>query len=53
MYINSKFNYILEDKHPSYYARTNTTMPSSLWYKINEVLIKLNGYGIEWYAETK
>ena len=51
-YINKRYNYILKIKHPSYYARTKTRMPSDIWKQINEILISLNGYGIEWYKEN-
>lgn len=47
-YINSRFNYIIETKHPAYYARTHSQMPN-IWNKINQILIDQNGYGIKWY----
>lgn len=50
-YIDSKHNYIIKTKHPSYYARTHTRMPSEVWKDINELLLKTNGYHIEWYEE--
>ena len=50
-YINKRFNHIIKIRHPSYYARTKTRMPSSIWQKVNEYLISQNGYGIEWYQE--
>lgn len=50
-YINSKSNYILKVKHPSWYARNKLVMPSSLWQDINKILIGQNGYGIQWYKE--
>ncbi len=50
-YINKQFNYIIHIRHPSWYARTKTKMPSSLWQEINNVLIGQNGYGIKWYNE--
>ena len=50
--INSKYNYILKTRHPSWYAKNNQVMPSDLWTNINSILIGQNGYGIEWY-ETK
>lgn len=50
--INSKYNYILKTRHPSWYAKNNQVMPSNLWTNINSILIGQNGYGIEWY-ETK
>lgn len=50
--INSKYNYILKTRHPSWYAKNNQVMSSNLWTNINSILIGQNGYGIEWY-ETK
>ena len=50
-YINSHFNYVIRIRHPSYYARTKTRMPSDIWKQINRILIDQNGYGIEWYKE--
>lgn len=50
--INSKYNYVLKTRHPSWYAKNNQVMPSDLWTNINSILIGQNGYGIEWY-ETK
>ena len=50
-YINSQFNYVVRIRHPSYYARNKTRMPSDTWQEVNTILIGLNGYGIEWYQE--
>lgn len=50
-YINPKMNYIIRIRHPSYYARTKTRMPSDTWQQVNNILVGLNGYGIEWYQE--
>ena len=50
-YINSHFNHVIRIRHPSYYARTKTKMPSDIWSQINNILIGLNGYGIKWYKE--
>jgi len=47
----SKTNYILHCRHPAYYARNHSRMPSDIWREINTLLVKLNGYGIEWYNE--
>ena len=49
-YIN-KYQYIIEAKHPSFYARNNKKMPYNIWYEINKILIELNGYGITFYKE--
>lgn len=51
-YINKELNYVIHIKHPSYYARTNTRMPSDVWKKVNNILIGLNGKGVQWYEET-
>ena len=50
-YINDRFNHIIRCRHPSYYARTKTKMPSEIWRQINDILIGQNGYGIQWYQE--
>ena len=51
-YINKQFNYIIRIRHPSWYARTKTRMPSDIWQQVNDILTGLNGYGIEWYKEN-
>ena len=51
MFINKQFNHVIRIRHPSYYARTKTRMPSDIWQDINNILIGQNGYGIEWYNE--
>ena len=50
-YINKNFNTILEENHPAYYARIGTKMPSTLFNKIDELLIGKYGETIEWYQE--
>ena len=50
-YINYQFNHVIRIRHPSYYARTKTGMPSDIWNQVNNILIGQNGYGIEWYKE--
>lgn len=50
-YINKRFNYVVKCRHPSYYARTNTRMPSDVWKQVNDILIGQSGYGIEWFKE--
>lgn len=47
-FINDKFNHIICCNLPSYYAETNTKMPSYIWQNINQILIGQNGYGIKW-----
>lgn len=44
-------NHIIKCRHPAYYARTHTPMPSDIWKEINNILIGINGYGIQWYKE--
>lgn len=51
--VNKQFNFVLKTRHPSYYARTKTKMPSDIWHKVNSILVGQNGYGIEWYKETE
>ena len=52
-YINKSFNYVIRCRHPAYYARTNTRMPSDIWKQINDILIGQSGYGIKWFEEEK
>ena len=49
-YIN-QYQYIIEEKHPSFYARTHEKFPYHIWHDINNILIGLNGYGITFYKE--
>lgn len=51
-YINSKYNYIIKTRHPSWYVQNHQPMPSDLWIHINSILIGQNGYGIEWYKQS-
>lgn len=48
-YINKKFNHVIRCRHPAYYARTKTRMPSDIWEQVNNILISQNGYGINWF----
>lgn len=50
-YINRKSNYILKENHPAFYARTNTRMPSDVFYKINNYLKSQYNQEIIWYNE--
>lgn len=52
-YINKQYNHIIKINHPSWYARNHTSMPSDLWYQVNDILKSKYGYGIEWYTEYK
>jgi uracil DNA glycosylase len=51
-FINARFNHIIRIRHPSWYARNKTRMPSDIWNEVNNILIGQNGYGIEWYKEV-
>ena len=51
--INKRCNFIIRCRHPSYYAQTDTRMPSDIWKQINSILIGQRGYGIEWFEEEK
>ena len=52
-YINEDFNYIIKEKHPSWYARTNTPMPSDIWRRVRSILRDQNGIGIKWFNSLK
>ena len=47
-----KNNIVLEEKHPAYYARTNSRMPSTIFYEINKLLKSKYNYQISWYKEN-
>lgn len=51
-HIDHRFNHVIKVNHPSYYARTCTKLPSSVWKQVNDILIGQNGYGIEWYKKS-
>jgi uracil-DNA glycosylase len=48
MFINSKFNHIIKEKHPAYYSRNKTTMSSYVFEEVNRILYNNNGYKINW-----
>ena len=50
-FIDSEHNKVFHIRHPSWYARTNTRMPSDIWREANEYLFKQYGTKIEWYQE--
>jgi len=50
-YINSRYNYILEEKHPAFYARTNQTMPNTVFKEVNDYLKAQYKDTIVWYTE--
>lgn len=51
-FINSKFNYILEEKHPSYYARNNMFMPNTIFKEIQRINKLNNNTNIKFYEEV-
>lgn len=51
-YIRKDFNHILEVPHPSYYSRTKTNMPKSVFDDINKIITGIYGSPIIWYKEN-
>lgn len=51
--IDSRYNYILCDKHPAYYARKNMPMPPGIWKTVNDIIKSINGKEeqIKWFKE--
>lgn len=52
-YIDGRYNYILCDKHPAYYARKNMPMPPGIWKTVNDIIKSINGKEeqIKWFKE--
>jgi len=50
-YIDKRLNYILKCKHPAYYVRNKSRMPSDIWKQINKILMGQIGKAIEWFEE--
>jgi len=50
-YINKKYNYILKENHPAFYARNNQVMPSNVFYEVNKYLKNQYNESIVWYNE--
>lgn len=50
-YIDAKYNDIIEIEHPSYFARTKTKMPYSIFTDINKILKARYGTEITWYKD--
>lgn len=48
-YINDRSNYVIEERHPAYYARTHTKMPNELFVDINDIVRKIHNIPIKWY----
>lgn len=51
--IDVRYNYVLSDKHPAYYARIKTPMPSGIWKSVNDIIRSINGKDeeIKWFQE--
>lgn len=50
-YINNKFNFILEEYHPSYYVRIKKDMPATIFNEINKLVKGKYNQEIIWYHE--
>ena len=50
-YINKKYNIILKEKHPAYYAKINKDMPSTIFKEISRLTKEKYGNSIQWYKE--
>ena len=50
-YINKRFNTILEENHPAYFARTGETMPHTVFEQISKLTKEMYGMPITWYQE--
>ena len=50
-FIDHKANHILYTRHPSWYARNNIQMPSDIWRQVDQILVGINGYGIQWFED--
>lgn len=47
-YINKKFNYVLKEKHPAYYARTGEDMPNTVFLEAARILKENNNISVKW-----
>lgn len=50
-YINSRFNQVLKEKHPAYYARCNESMPGTVFKEVSKLVEGKYGKPINWYKE--
>lgn len=50
-YINSRYNTIIKEKHPAWYARIGNKMPHSLFTTISNMCMDKYGIPIKWYEE--
>ena len=48
-----KHNYIIKEKHPAWYHRSNKSMPSKLFKDIDDLCFKQNKCKIKWYEEQE
>lgn len=53
--IDISYNYVLMDKHPAYYARMKSSMPSGIWKSVNDIIRSINGKHeeIKWFQEEE
>lgn len=52
-YINGRFNIILEEQHPAYYARIGKRMPSTVFKDVSKLTKDKYGEPIQWFQEYK
>jgi uracil DNA glycosylase len=52
-YINKKFNHVFKVKHPAYYARVNSPMPSNVFKEVSRIIENKYGEPIKWYKENE
>lgn len=52
-YCINKNQYIIKEKHPSYFYRYNLKMPYTIWQNINNILTGIYGYNINFYKEEQ
>ena len=50
-YINKRFNTVLEENHPAYFARTGKAMPHTVFEQISKLTKGMYGMPITWYQE--
>lgn len=50
-YINSNHNYIIKEKHPSWYARMGVSMDCNAFTDARDIIYQINGERIEWLKQ--
>ena len=50
-YIDKRFHRVIKVNHPSWYARTNSILPPSLFYTLSSLNERFYGNKINWYKE--